>query len=239
MTLARNRVWKDNMTLFSHDLPLLENCARAHYYYASELVKGYPDSKDKVKAKEEIIRHYKRAIEITPESYYAYVRLATEYQNWKDYDAQAAICDSALKYYPGQADIWHYKGMAEYYLTHYDEAAAALRQAVLLAPELDDNWEFLARAQERGGEFEAAFTTLNEALQRNSSYTFYYDVLSDTYFDSGDTLGSFPPILKLLDMDGANPVWWRKLIGRYQMIGDNERAAYYYQQAQAKGINLQ
>ena len=41
MTFSRNRVWKDNLTLFSHDLPLLENCARAHYYYASELAKGF------------------------------------------------------------------------------------------------------------------------------------------------------------------------------------------------------
>lgn len=239
MTLSRNLVWKDNLTLFSHDLPLLDNCARAHYYYASELTKGLDTAKDPQNLKQEIIRHYNRAIEITPQSYYAYVRLANLYQQWGDFKAEAALCDAALKHYAGQADIWHSKGMAEYYLGNYAEAAKAFNEARLRAPELEDNWEFLARAQERSGQYPAALATLEEALGRNSSYLFYYDVLSDTYFDAGDTAQSFQPILKLLELDGQNPVWWRKLIGRYQMIGDNAAANHYYQQSQARGIVLE
>ncbi|HEX2899395.1 MAG TPA: hypothetical protein VHS96_06720, partial [Bacteroidia bacterium] len=134
---------------------------------------------------------------------------------------------------------WHSKGMAEYYLGNYVEAAKAFNEARLRAPELEDNWEFLARAQERSGQYPAALATLEEAMGRNSSYLFYYDVLSDTYFDAGDTAQSFQPILKLLELDGQNPVWWRKLIGRYQMIGDNASANHYYQQSQARGIVLE
>jgi protein O-mannosyl-transferase len=239
LTFTRNQVWKDNLTLFSHDLPYLENCARAHYYYASELAKGYDQSPNPAQTKAEIIRHYRRAIEITPESYYAFVRLAANYQRWGDYAAQTKLCDQALQFYPGQADLWHLKGMAHYYLAEYTEAAKAFEDARLRAPELDDNWEFLARSQERAGNFEAAISTLNEALNRNASYYFYYDVLSDTYFDAGDTAKSFEPILTLLERDGQNPVWWRKIIGRYQMIGNQEAASHYYQQAQQRGISLQ
>lgn len=239
MTMGRNRVWRDNLTLFSHDLPLLENCARAHYYYASELAKGYAHSQNQAQAKQEIIRHYRRAIEITPESYYAYVRLAHNYQRWQDYAAQVKLCGEALVHYPGQGELWHLKGMGLYYLGKYVEAVPALNQSRLLDPELDDNWEFLARAQERAGQYAAALATLEEALGRNSAYLLYYDVLSDTYFDAGDTTRSFEPILHLIAQDGQNPVWWRKLIGRYQMVGNHEAAAYYYQQAQAQGIQLQ
>jgi protein O-mannosyl-transferase len=238
MTVVRNRVWNNNLSLFSHDLPLLDNCARAHYYYASELVKGYATAKDPAASKAQIITHYRRAIEITPQSYYAYVRLGQQYQNWQDYAAHAALMDDALKYYPVQADIWHGKGMALYMLGQYDDAALALFQARQLSPDADDTWEFLARAYERGGQFENALMTLEAALARNAFYPFYYDVLSDTYFDMGDTTGSFPPILKLLEMDPQNPVWWRKLIGRYQLADDADKAAYYYQQALAKGIAL-
>ncbi len=239
MTFSRNRVWKDNLTLFSHDLPLLENCARAHYYYASELAKGYETAKDQAKTKQEIITHYRRAIEITPQSYYAYIRLAGLYQSWGDYKAAAALCTEGLRHYPGQADMWHSKGMSEYYLGNYAEAATALNESRLRAPEMEDNWEFLARAQERNGQFDAALATLEEALGRNASYLFYYDALSDTYFDKGDTTQSFQPILTLLEMDGQNPVWWRKLIGRYQLIGDKAAADHYYQLSQSKGIVLQ
>jgi tetratricopeptide (TPR) repeat protein len=239
LTFSRNLVWKDNMTLFSNDLPKLDNCARAHYYYASEMVKTLDTSKNPQETKQEIIQHYQRAIEITPQSYYAYVRLADLYQRWGDFKAQAVLCDSALRHYPGQADIWHSKGMAEYYQGNYPAAAKALNEARLRAPELEDNWEFLARAQERAGEFDAALATLEEAMARNATYLFYYDVLSDTYFDSGDTAQSFLPILTLLELDGQNPVWWRKLIGRYQIIGDNAAADHYYQLSQSKGIVLQ
>lgn len=37
LTFSRNKVWKNNETLITHDLPLLENCSRAHSYYADIL----------------------------------------------------------------------------------------------------------------------------------------------------------------------------------------------------------
>jgi protein O-mannosyl-transferase len=238
MTWSRNKVWKNNLTLFSHDLPLLENCARAHYYYASELVTGYASSQNPSKTKNEIIRHYQRAIDITPQSYYAYTRLAEFHLNLREYPPVIALCDSALKYYANQADVWHYKGKALYYLERYEDAALSFERSRKLGPEHDDTWEFLARAYERSGQFDAAFQTLDVSMKRNPNYLFYYDVLSDTHFDAGDTLQSFQPILKLLELDGENPVWWRKLIGRYQIVGDNEKASYYYQQALNKGLQL-
>lgn len=238
MTVARNRVWRDNLTLFSHDLPLLENCARAHYYYASELVKGLPTAKDPAQSAREIEAHYQRAIAITPLSYYAYVRLGQFYQNQKNYAAQAKLMAQALTHYPAQAELWHSSGMALYYLADYADAATALQQALAHGSPLEETHEFLARAYERGGQHAQALTTLNAAITQRPDYAFYYDVLSDTYFDMGDTAQSFPPILKLLEIDPQNPVWWRKIIGRYQMIGDNERAGYYYQEALRRGVSL-
>lgn len=236
-TFARNKVWHDNFTLFSTDLPKLENCARAHYYYASEVAKremktGSPQDRDLV------IKHYRRAIEITPESYYAYFRLAMNYERWQMYQDEVKLMEEALKRYPGQADMWNFKGRGLYFLGKYADAVPAFDQARLQAPELDDTWEMLARSQERSGQYEAALKTLDEALGRNSSYLPYYDALSDTYFDAGDTAQSFVPIQILIDRDGSNPVWWRKIIGRYQIIGDDNSAAKYYQQAVSRGLQL-
>lgn len=236
-TLARNRVWHDNMTLFSTDLPKLENCARAHYYYASEVVKremqsGNPQDRDLA------IQHYRRAIEISQESYYAYYRLAANYERWEMYAEEVKLMEEALKRYPGQADLWNFKGRGLYFLKKFAEAVPAFDQARLQAPDYDDVWEMLARSQERSGQYEAAFKTLDEAIGRNSAYLMYYDALSDTYFDSGDTAQSFVPLQVLLERDGNNPVWWRKVIGRYQIIGNNAAAGQYYQQALAKGLQL-
>jgi protein O-mannosyl-transferase len=238
MTIARNRVWKDNLTLFSHDLPLLENCARAHYYYASEIEKGLPTSRNATQDQAMVELHYKRAIEITQQSYYAYVRLAEHYMRLKNYAAASKLMEEAVRVYPGQPDVWNLKGMSLYYQAKYTDAARALEQARLLRPDLQDNWEFLARAYELNEQFEEALQTLSIALERDANYPFYYDALSDTYFDMGDTTASFQPIVKLLEMEPTNPVWWRKIIGRYQIIGDADHAAYYYQQALAKGVAL-
>lgn len=238
MSFSRSAVWKDNLTLFSHDLPLLENCARAHYYYASELVKGLPTSRNPVGDKAEIERHYLRAIAITPQSYYAYLRLGQFYNNERLYAKAADLMEEALRLYPAQADIWTLRGMGLYYLAKYSEAAAALEQAKLLAPELLDNWEFLARAYERGREFDKALATLREAMQRNPVHTLFYDVLSDTYFDMGDQVQAFATMQQLLQMEPDNPGWWRKIIGRYQMVGDDANAAAYYQEALRRGLAL-
>ena len=236
-TFARNKVWHDNFTLFSTDLPKLENCARAHYYYASEVSKremksGSPQDRDLV------IKHYRRAIEITNESYYAYFRLATNYERWQMYQDEVRLMEEAVKRYPGQADMWNFKGRGLYFMGKYADAVPAFDQARLQSPEMDDTWEMLARSQERSGQFESALKTLDEALSRNSGYLMYYDALSDTYFDSGDTAQSFVPLQVLLERDGTNPVWWRKIIGRYQIIGNHTAAGQYYQQALSKGLQL-
>lgn len=238
MTWSRNRVWKDNLTLFTHDLPLLENCARAHYYYANVIDQGIPTAKDPEKAKAEVETHLLRAIAITPQSYYAYIRLAQHYQRYQKYAAQRDLMAEAVQIYLQQSEVWHLKGIAEYHLGEYEQAALDLQQARLLDPELEDTWEFLARAYTRAHHFQEALQTLDEALQRYPTNLYLYDALSETYKDMGDFTSACQPLLQLIERDGTNPIWWGKLIGCYQLAGDSVNASRYYQEALRRGIAL-
>lgn len=237
MTIARNRVWKNNRTLFSSDLSALDNCARAHYYYANQLVADYSSAPNQSEIRKEIEAHFQRAIDITPESYYAFTRFAeAQLYIFQDYVGAERTASAGLKYYKESADLWHYKGKANYYQGRYQVAAEAFQTSLSLDDSHEDTREFWARSLERNGDFAQAMTLINEGIQIDPNYLFYYDVLSDTYWDAGDTLNSFLPILQLLEKDGNNPTWWKKIIGRYQLKGDNENALRYYNEARNRGL---
>jgi predicted Zn-dependent protease len=123
-------------------------------------------------------------------------------------------------------------------LGEYEKAALDLQQARLLDPELEDTWEFLARAYTRADHFQEALQTLDEALQRFPTNLYLYDALSETYKDMGDFTSACQPLLQLIQRDGTNPIWWGKLIGSYQLAGDSVNASRYYQEALRRGIAL-
>ena len=237
-TLVRNGAWKNNLTLFETDIPKLQASSKAHYHLAEELAASLPQAQDPTLTRQRIEQHYKQSIAITPLAYYSYDGLIRFYLREKNYKAAQATAQQMCMAYPEEADPWHYLGKAEYQGGTYAEAITHLEHARSLKPDQADTWELLGRAQAKGGLPEAAMDLLEAGILRFPEALYLHDALSEAYFISGDTLGSFKPLEYLLQAEPQNPIWWKRMIGHSQVVGDDKRASYYYQLALQQGVKL-
>lgn len=89
ITVARNFDWKDQLTLFKHDISAVENSAQAHNLLALHLLIDSHKQTDSNKQKEELeqaAEHFKRAVEIYPNFLNAQFDLARTYEALQRYD---------------------------------------------------------------------------------------------------------------------------------------------------------
>jgi Tfp pilus assembly protein PilF len=235
-TLSRNTVWKDTYTLFSNDMPRLENCAKAHFYFANVLTEQKPTSTNPAKTKADIEFHLNRTIEITPKAFFAYLELARHHLAYKEYPKVEAAGRQAAAEFPKQPEGHYYLGLAQYHLRKYTQAAQNLALARSIYPSMEEAWELEGRSLSISGQHTAAIERLESAHRTFPKSTYMLDALSDAYYDSGQVEASFVPLEQLLILDGQNPVWWKKVIGRCQLVGDQDKAAEYYRKAVEKGV---
>jgi tetratricopeptide (TPR) repeat protein len=231
----RSKVWKDNETLISHDMPLLENCARAHNYYAdilkTKLAKSFNPNEEA-----EMISHYYKSIQNSNESYYSYLGLGTYLCNAKKYEEGISVLTKMIKKFPNQADPNFYLGQAYYNTQNYSKSVFYLQKSLDLAPEVSNTYYFLALALSKTGESDKAITIIDKERQKFGESTFIFDALGNIYFDKGDLEQSTRNTFEMLKY-GVNPeIVYGTVIGRYQKMKQDKPAAFYYQQAIQKGV---
>lgn len=234
-TWQRNLAWKDNLTLFSTDMPKLENCAKAHFYYANALREQLGARTDGP-TRAEIHKHYRRAIEITPWAYFSYVQLGADLMEEGRFAEIESLMTTAIETHPEEPEVHALLGQAQYALGKPALAVHNLEIALRGDQGPDETWEFLVRSLVQTGDISRAETLLAQALSRNAGNPYLWDAQSDLYYDTGRVSASFPPILKNLEIDGNNPIWWKKLIGRFNLVGDTVQAQAYYRQARERGV---
>ena len=78
LTVARNRDWKDNFTIFSTDVQTSENSCKAHLAYGTQAIRkaiAMPAGQERNRLLNEGIGHVERALEIYPD----YIEALSEY----------------------------------------------------------------------------------------------------------------------------------------------------------------
>jgi protein O-mannosyl-transferase len=234
-TFSRNRVWKNNETLIKSDLPKLENCSRAHSYYA-DILRAKLTANFDANMEAEMIVHYKKSIAISNEAYYAYLGLSTYLINAKRYDESIVLLDSMLVKFSNQADPNFYMGQALYGKQQYKQALTYLQKSLNLAPEVSNTYFFLALTLSKNGLYAEAEKIINTSKSKFGETAAVYEVLGNIYFDKGDIEQSTKYTFEMLNY-GANPeMVYSVIIGRYQTLKQDKPAAFYYQQALQKGL---
>lgn len=234
-TYSRNKIWKNNYTLISTDMPSLENCARAHNYMANELKSKLSKNYDE-KTESEMIAHYKKSIAISKDSYYSFIGLGTYYNGSQKYDYAIPLLDSMVRVFPKQADSHYYLGEALFKSGDAKRAIPYLETSMKLAPEVFTTYFTLSMAYSRKGEFDKAIALISSAEKKFSPSSRTYEALGVIYFDKGDMEQSTKNTLETIRY-GADPqLVYKIVIGRYQYKKQDSLATLYYREAYAKGI---
>jgi len=136
-TLARNPVWKNNLTLCASGIEDAPNSAYIHYLYANEMVKtakteAATDSLRNDSLYRAALGYYSHAIELDPGHAASYSELATTYRKLKQPQEALRNYALALRYDPKLTQAYNGMGVLYFEQKNYREALQQFSQAVRL-----------------------------------------------------------------------------------------------------------
>jgi tetratricopeptide (TPR) repeat protein len=237
MSFVRNRVWADDFTLISSDMPHLENCARAHYYYATELNEQLQEEGWNAHSEQEMIAHYRRSMELSDHIYFGRLELATYYLNHEAPADGEIILKEMTSLFPKAADPFYFLGQRNVQTENYPEAVRNLEKCLQLAPRSHDAVYLLSISYGKTGKpqqgLDLVFQGLNTYPEARGNM---YDALGHIYFDMGNMQSSVEATLTSIQFGRDPYVSYATVIGRFQSVGDSVSAMRYYQDAINRGI---
>jgi len=161
-TISRTADWKDTMTLVKHDMPYLEQSAKANFIYAGLLRQ---DAYEKINKTGNF------------QQYLPQIYLNVDHLN------------QAIKIYPGYYDA--YDKLAEsyyFYLKNTDKAIQCLKKAIQINPEFGLAYYNLGYIFRNQKQYDSAIWDLNQAIILQPGYKPFYQYLAGIYYEIGDTI---------------------------------------------------
>ena len=135
---ARNPIWKDDVSLFGHDVEVSDKSAKAHYRWGFKLLTDlYPLATSKEEA--DLILHkaeseFLKTLSIAGVYPEAYSHLGIIYQRTGQLDKSLAYSDSAIKYAPNVLGVHADKGFVLSSLGRYADAIAEFQTCIKIDP---------------------------------------------------------------------------------------------------------
>jgi tetratricopeptide (TPR) repeat protein len=140
-TVARNPVWKDNLTLYRADLPLSMNSVRSHYYLGNELIKRQNELSGEpidTAAILEGCKELEAALKIYPLYNDAYTQLGVAYYKIKDYKNAEKNYLTTLENNPNDAVAISNLAAIYFNTAQYQKAIEMYARAIELNPRFSD-----------------------------------------------------------------------------------------------------
>jgi len=238
LSFSRNKVWKDDFTLVTNDLPYMENCSRAHYYYASMLNKQIAENHNKkAKLENTMIKHYERSMEISDHAYLSYLELGTYYCREGNQNAGISVLKKGMKLFPEASDLSFFLGQTYVLMNQNDSAVPYLESSIKLAYNTATNYYFLGIAYSRVKRLNDALALMDKGIQKfPDQLDLMYDALGHIYFDNGMLDKSIESTFMQMKHGKDTKEGYKDIIGRCYASGEKERGDNYLQEARAKGI---
>jgi len=220
LTLERNRIWTDELTLWTStasDTPLSSYA----YYNLGVTLSGLGRWAESVKA-------YERAVEVNPKDRWSYLNLGTKYD-------EAGQIDVAMRYYRKALDVS--PGFAE---AHYDLAAklhqqkkfrAALkeyREAIKYKPNFALAYYNIGNLYLGSGDLQAAIAQYNISIYYDPDYPDTYNNLGIAYVNLGMPKEAEAAYKKALELGPNSAQTHRNLGNLYAQEGREMEANAEY-----------
>ena len=236
LTFNRNQAWKDNFTLYSTDMEQLEECARAHYYYATELALQLDNDPNNPQLRADVERHFKRSIEIHPQSFYSFISLGRIYSAWGEYDKGIQLFTQAREQFPQEAQPYFELGKCYFFAGRLVEAQEPLKVATDLAPNLTEAYFFRSMAVFHAGAQQSGLDLIDQTIAEFPEAVYLYNAQSDFRIIMGDTVSGIESLKSILKYDPDFGAAYSKIVDRYQEYGRQDSAQKYYNEAIYRGV---
>jgi protein O-mannosyl-transferase len=210
-TYSRNADWKDNYTLYSHDVKLVPRSAKAHYYLGLELIKtvaeAEPDPAKRNVWYAEGIRELEKSLEILPSFGGAYTQMGVAYYRMKNFEKAIENYRKAALLKQADAITLNNMGSVYFEWKKYPEAAENFKKALEMDPRFVDAYMNLGSVYGTLGDFTNAIACFQNAINYapDNARAYYYIAL--TYQNMGDkaNAGRYYQLAGKMDVRFAKP----------------------------------
>ena len=189
-TYSRNYDWKNNYTLYTHDVQLVPNSVKAHYYLGLELVKiiaeeeKNPEKKNKIY--EQGISELEKAIAILPSFSGAYTQLGVAYYRLRNYEKAIENYNKAAVLSPSDAITLNNIGTIYFEWKKYVEAKEKFQQALAIDSRFVDAHMNLGSVLGQTGDYKNAITSFQNAIRYAPDNAQAYYFIGITYANLKD-----------------------------------------------------
>lgn len=189
-TYSRNADWKDNHTLYAHDVKIVPNSVKAHYYLGLELIKTVADQEQdaekRKKILEEGIRELERAVEIMPSFSSAYTQMGVAYYRLKNFEKAIENYNKAAELKPSDAITLNNIGSVYFEWGKYAEASEKFKNALQIDPRFVDAHMNLGSVYGTMNDYNNAIASFKNAITYAPDNARAYYYIAITYQNMGD-----------------------------------------------------
>ena len=238
LTVTRNREWRNLHSLYSKDIPYLENSAKANTQYAGYLMQSTirdPNfrkhgSVNQFKL-EKIKEHFKKSLEIYPNNYQTLNDLGSVYLFLgKDPDSAIYYLRKAIALNDQLEPAWVNLGMSFREIKQYDSAAYVYSSIIRRNPSQIRAYFALANVYNDMGYIDRAIDMNNDVLKSNPGLDVPYINIGNYLLQAGDTIQA---IRNYEDAIRRRPTYegFVHLSNLYKAQGNQQKSIYYQQKS--------
>jgi len=232
MTVSRNFLWKDHITLMGHDIKYMQGSARGHHLYASHLAvkaseKRQYQQPENVKLLKESMVHFKRTLDIYPKFPNVWYDLAKVHMMLGDNKSAIDAYTISTKIDSANASPCFELGVILEKEGRFNEAENAYKLAIKRDSTFKEayiNLSYLYYKQARYQESIAVNKTALKYLPK--AYEIYVN-LGRTYLMIQDTPSALGYLEKAMAINRSDKSILNMMTELYTQLGNIEKANYY------------
>ncbi len=184
-TISRNSNWKDNITLYTHDLALNPESAKTHYYLGNEIIKNLADKENDSLKKRALlyqgIKVVEKAVAIFPPYSDGYVQIGVGYFKMNKMDSAAIYFEKGLKYNPDNSVALSNYGAYLFNKGRYAEAIGIYDRTLKLNPRFVDAMVNLGSCYGATQQYDKAIVWFTQAYELDPTNQRTISLLALTY----------------------------------------------------------
>lgn len=237
-TIARNPIWHDYMTLYTHDIEHLTESAKAHALLANTLypmvikeIQQNPSSPQIPKDVQTLIFHFKEAIRVDSTYSTSWNNLGSVYVNYiRDYNQAIIYCKKAIIYNPDYLEA-HFNIAYSYgAINNFDSAYYYSKRLIEIDPNYLKNYEFLNGLLTKNNKVNEGINDLIILAQKSEKPKNIYVGIANlsSLNANGDYAKSIKYFEKAYQLDKSDKVLSNHLAKLYQYMGNTQKANEYF-----------
>jgi tetratricopeptide (TPR) repeat protein len=184
-TISRNFDWKDNITLYTHDVELNPISAKTHYYLGNELIKKIAEEEqDSIKRLAYLkkgIEEVRKSVAIFPEYSDGHTQIGVGFFKMNNMDSAAVYFNKGLQYNPNNSVALSNLGAYYFNKGRYAEAIDIYDKTLRLNPRFIDAMVNLGSCYGASGKFNDAIIWFTKAYELDPTNKKAITFLAMTY----------------------------------------------------------